>query len=96
MTFIEEITSFLGKSLKTAAQELERNARRNVEARMHAFQRFVFKQVFIGIFFAIASLCISLALIFAGIEYLHLTKTISFLAVGVIALLIAVLIKTLN
>ncbi len=96
MAFIEDMTAFLGKAFKTATQEFERNARRNVEMRIHKFQRFVLKQMFIGVFFAIAALCISLAVIFAGIEYLHLTKTISFLAVGVIALFIATILKALS
>ena len=96
MGIVEEIMNFLGKSLKNATMELERTARRNVEMRVRRVQRFVFRQAFMLIFFALAAFSLFMTLVFGSIEYLHFTKTLSFLMVGVIALFIGVLIKALN
>ena len=96
MTFWDEIGNLFGKSIKSAAHEFERTARRNVEDKMHKIRLFVFKQAFMLMFFALALLCLFMALVFFGIEYLEITTTLSFLIVGVIALFLGILLKALN
>lgn len=96
MTFMDEASSFLGKIFRGAAYEFEKNARRTIEMRMERFRLFVFKQALLIIFFAFGFLCLLLALVFAGIEYLQITKTLSFLIIGIIALGIGIVLKILN
>lgn len=96
MTLFDQFNDFLSRTLKYATREFERNTERAVAMRIRRFQRRIVKSVVTFSVLFIAAICLLLAAFFAGTEYLGLTNTLSFLSIGIIALLVGIILKVIN
>ena len=95
MSFIEDIKDIFGFSIKKTLKNLEGELISVANNAARRSVRYVKKEL-MNLFLMIFSLILfSFAAIFFLIEYLHLSKTISFLAVAFLILLIALISRTL-
>lgn len=76
--------------------EIEKEFSRTILRRVYKIKRQIMKEL-IAIFIILISIgLLAISAIFFLIEYIHLNKTLSFLIIGIIVLIIGILIKITN
>ncbi|MBM3233952.1 hypothetical protein FJZ19_02560 [Candidatus Pacearchaeota archaeon] len=90
MDFLKEsFGSFFGKILSRGKEEMIYR----MKLEMWKFQRKVMKTIISACILLLSVAMLALAAIFYLIEYAHLSKTISFLILGIILLVVGILLK---
>jgi hypothetical protein len=84
--------NILKNLLKKSGNEIIYRARME----MHAFQKRLVGSLVAASFLMLSFLFLSLAAVYFFIEYMHLTKTLSFLIIAIIILIIGIFIKLLR
>ncbi len=95
MSFMDYFKDLLKTNVRRTLRDIEADARMMATEFASKVQRMVIKQVMALFFICVALFLFSLAAVFFMIEYLALTKTLAFLFIGVILLLIGLIIKVL-
>ncbi len=92
----ESIEQGLSRVFRDSVRSIEKEILRNILIKVNRIKRQMIKELI-----AIFIILISIALLAASatfflIEYMHLNKTLSFLIIGIIVLIIGILIKLIN
>jgi hypothetical protein len=83
----------LSQAIKEFMYSIEKEFSRTILARINHFKKQIMREL-LAIFIIIISIgLLSASAVFFFIEYIHLTKTLSFLIIGIIVLIIGILIK---
>jgi len=77
-------------------KEIEKEFSRTVLRRIYHLKRQIMKELIAIFIILIAIALLAISAVFFFIEYMHFTKTLSFLIIGIIVLIIGILIKLTN
>ena len=93
MGLVDYITDFLGMNFNKALHNIEREVLYKIESGAHRIVKKAVRTLMSAVIVLFAIMFLALSAVFLFIEYFGLTKTISFLIVGVIILFVALIIK---
>ena len=80
-------------SLRGLVNDIQRDLNFRLEASMQKVYRSIRKEIITLLFLIISIVFISISFLFFFIEYLSINKTLSFLIVGCVALIVALIMK---
>ncbi len=89
----EFIFSRIEKSLKSAVKDVEKDFMREISIRANHFKRRFIKELICLTILLISLIFLAFAILFLLIEYLDLSKTISFAIMGIVLLIIGLIDK---
>lgn len=96
MGILNTLKESLALGISDFMKSIEKEFSRQLLKRIYKIKRQIMKEL-LAIFIILISLALlSASSVFFLIEYLHLTKTLSFLIIGIIILIIGLLIKITN
>ncbi|MBS3075363.1 hypothetical protein J4429_02795 [Candidatus Pacearchaeota archaeon] len=96
MSVINYIKDILKQGFRDLVRDVGEDINEVVSRRLNRFKKQIFRE-FIGLSFILMAIgFLSIALIFFLVEYLGFDKTLSFLIIGVIILIIGILIKLIK
>jgi len=96
MGIFDYLKESLAAGISEFFKEIEREFSRTIVKRIYQLKRQIMKEL-IAIFIILISIALlSVSAIFFLIEYIHLNKTLSFLIIGIIVLIIGILIKLIK
>jgi hypothetical protein len=96
MGILDYLKESLSAGISDFMKEIEREFSRTILKRVYLIKKQIMKEL-IAIFIILISLgLLAISAIFFLIEYIHLNKTISFLIIGIIVLIIGIFVKITN
>ena len=96
MSLSDYIKEIFGFSLKKISEDIQENITKTIDFHLRIIQRNITKHI-ISISIMILSLMfLAISVVFLFIEYFNLTKTISFLIVGIILLFAGLIVRLLK
>ena len=96
MSLSDYIKEIFGFSLKKISEDIQENITKTIDFQLRIIQRNITKHI-ISISIMILSLMfLAISVVFLFIEYFNLTKTISFLIVGIILLFAGLIVRLLK
>ncbi|MEK6819076.1 MAG: hypothetical protein AABY10_04045 [Nanoarchaeota archaeon] len=96
MSLADYIKDIFSLSLGKVSRDIQESITKTVTSQIHIIQKNVIKQ-FIGLAVIILALIfLAISVVFLFIEYLNLSKTISFLIVGIILLFAGLIVRLLK
>lgn len=96
MGFMDYIKESFSAGIKEFMKEIEKEFSRTILRRIDMYKRKIMKELIAIFIILISIILLAISAIFFLIEYLHLNKTLSFLIMGIIVLIIGIFIKLTN
>lgn len=96
MALLDYIKDALGLNLRGVVKDLQEDISRSVSAKIDSIQRNIMRK-FVSLFFILlAILFLAASTAFLFIEYFNLSKTISFLVLGIILMFIGLIVRLID
>ena len=96
MAFLDIIKESLERVVRKTFKSTEEEINRLVSFHIKRHTSYILKQLMFFFIMAISILFLVLALVFFGIDYLHLGATLSFFIIGIILMTVSVIIKVMR
>lgn len=96
MGILDSIKEAFYESIRTFSRNMEKEFSRAFLQRIYEIKKQIIKDLLAVFIILIAIALLSASAVFFLIEYLHLTKTISLLIIGIIVLFIGIVVKLIN
>jgi len=93
MGILSNIQDAFFEGARSFSRRLERDISRILLEKINQCKRQMAREMFAAFIMLLAIALLSASSVFFLIEYIHLTKTLAFLIIGVIVLLIGILVK---
>jgi len=93
MSFLKTIGHTLGEGTKNAFKEVKDYTEYKIHKEIYHTKKKMIKTLTVFLILALAGISLILSLVFFMTEYLLITKTIAFLTLGIVLMLIGLIIK---